>query len=141
MKKSIYALVLSLLILLAFSGCGSNNLDSASEANSEISSSSGVDDVSYSSMIPNPEEIFANGIINVTDADGGTAYMFNVENYTEDEFHQYVDGCKEMGFTNIVYDLDTQFGAYSEDDAYWVQASIDESKNKIYVICQESRRK
>lgn len=142
MKKSIFALILSFLVLLTFSGCSSNSdSTSVSEKGSKVSSSSDIDDVSYSSMIPNPEEIFTNGIINITDEDGGTAYIFNVENYTEDEFHHFVEGCKEMGFTDIVYDLDAQFGAYSEDNEYWIQASIDETKNKIYIICQESRKR
>lgn len=102
-------------------------------------------DIKYADMIPNPESIFKNGTVTVTDEDGGKAYIFNVTNYSDGEFESFVSGCKEKGFTDISYETSHEkgadFGAYSSDGKYWVQVNLDSENKIIYVICQTSKKK
>jgi hypothetical protein len=98
-------------------------------------------DILYAGMIPDPKTVFANGKITVTDSDGGTAYHFQVKNYTEDEYKTYISQCKELGFNKVSFETDEDFGAYSKDSKYWVQLSIDNKKDILYVICQASKNK
>ncbi len=98
-------------------------------------------DVLYAGMIPDPAAIFANGDVTITDSDGGKAYIFEVTGYNTEEYETYISQCKEMGFTDVSFETDEDFGAYSEDGRYWVQLSIDNDKDILYVICQTSRNK
>lgn len=98
-------------------------------------------DVLYAEMIPDPTSIFANGKITITDSDGGTAYHFQVTGYADGEYETYISQCKEMGFSDVSYMTDQDFGAYSKDGKYWVQLSIDNKKDILYVICQTSKNK
>lgn len=101
--------------------------------------------IKYADMIPDPKSVFVNGEIQVTDADGGKAYIFNVTGYADGEYKAYTAKCVEMGFTNVVYDdgndKGLEFGAYTKDKQYWVQVDLDKTKNIIYVICQKSKKK
>lgn len=134
MKKVVLFVLLSITIFMY--GCTSKE---SGEKEETINSQ----EVSYASMIPDPNVIFKNGEINVTDKDDGDYYMFNVTNYTVDEYDQFVSGCKEKGFNDISYDTEhdrgKDFGAYSSDGKYWVQVNLDTSDNIIYVICQKSK--
>lgn len=96
------------------------------------------EDVSYAKMIPDPTTVFNDGEIEIVDPDGGTAYIFSVSNYSDSEFEAYVDGCIEMGFSEIKYQVDDAFGAYTSDGQYWAEVSID-NNDVIYVVCQKSK--
>lgn len=96
-------------------------------------------DIQYSAMIPDPEVIFKNGEINITDPDGGTAYIFEASNITMDEVNTYIAECKKLGFDDVSYEVDTSFGAYSTDGAYWVSVDYNGDKNIVYILCQTSR--
>lgn len=159
MKKNIIIALMATTLLLA--GCSSNTTnswvkdeptkveaqeDKASEGESEepASETETTDDVKFADMIPDPKDIFANGEISVVDQDGGKQYLFQVTNYTEDEVNTYIEGCKEMGFSEIKYD-DTNdggrmFGAYTEDGKYWVEVLMGNDSKIVAVTCKISRK-
>lgn len=160
MKKNIIIALMATTLLLA--GCSSNTTnsevkdeptkvedqedkDKASEVESEdpASETETTDDVKFADMIPDPNEIFANGQIYINDLDGGKSYFFQVENYTEDEYDAYVQGCKDMGFTKIQYESESDggkmFGAYTEDEKYWVEVLLGNKTNLISVTCKSGK--
>lgn len=161
MKKKVFIAMMATTLLLA--GCSSNTTnsevkdeptkveaqedkDKASEVESEepTSETEATDDVKYADMIPDPNDIFINGEISVVDQDGGKQYLFQVTNYTEDEVNTYIEGCKEMGFSEIKYD-DTNdggrmFGAYTEDGKYWVEVLMGNDSKIVAVTCKISRK-
>lgn len=98
----------------------------------------------YSELIPDPKEYFPNGEISVILPDTGTMYLFQVRNYETTEYDAYVAACKELGFTNISYEFETtggkMFGAYTEDDAYWVEVMMGYDNNILAVTCQPSKQ-
>lgn len=157
MKKKVLVAMMATTLLLA--GCSSNTTnsevkdeptkveaqedkDKASEVESEepASETETTDDVKFADMIPDPKDIFANGQIYINDLDGGKSYFFQVENYTEDEYDAYVQGCKDMGFTKIQYESENDggkmFGAYTEDEKYWVEVLLGNKTNLISVTCK-----
>lgn len=161
MKKKVLVAMMATTLLLA--GCSSNTTnsevkdeptkveaqedkDKASEVKSEepASETETTDDVKFADMIPDPKDIFANGEVSVVDQDGGKQYLFQVTNYTEDEVNTYIEGCKEMGFSEIKYD-DTNdggrmFGAYTEDGKYWVEVLMGNDSKIVAVTCKISRK-
>ena len=158
--KKLLAMVVSVIMVLCLVACGGDSDSSTSttpsqeQASSVVSESQPVEDssvmseaseeISYASMMPDPAVIFPNGTITITDGDGGTAYIFNVTGYADGEFESFVAGCKDLGFTQVEYetshDKGQDFGAYTEDGAYWVQVNWDSENEIIYVICQESKK-
>lgn len=97
--------------------------------------------ISYAEMIPPVEDIFKNGEIRILDSDGGDMYALHVTNFTDEEYNEYVDKCKEYGFNDISYDIkDDRFGAYTADGDYWVQVSKDE-EGTISIVCNKSKQK
>lgn len=122
-KTSIVTMMILAAILVLIGGCGKEG--------------------KFASMIPDPDKIFKNGDITITDPDGEEHYIFQITNFTEEEYDEYVSECKELGFDNITYDTKDDrgkyFGAYTQDGKYWVQTSLDSENNMIYVICQESK--
>lgn len=137
MKRNV--LLVALLLTIVLTGCSGNaekTLNENSEPTENVS-----DEIKYADMIPVPEDIFKNGNITITDADGGKAYIFEVTGYNKEEYASYVSECKSMGFSDISYETENDFGAYTSDGAYWVQVNLDTSKEVIYVICQTSTQK
>ena len=120
--------------------------EQASEPTSEQTSepTESEPDVMYSEMIPDPNEIFKNGEIAVIDKDGGKAYIFQVRNYTDEEYQAYVSGCKELGFTDISYETENEggkmFGAYTSDGEYWVQVLSGNETGILAVTCKKSTK-
>lgn len=98
-------------------------------------------DIKYAELIPNPKSVFTNCDVCITDGDGGKAYIFEVTGYADGEYESYISKCKEMGFSDVSYETGDEFGAYTHDGEYWVEVSLDSTKNTIYVICQKSRKK
>ena len=128
--KKFYILVSLTLCFLILAACGS-----AKQTKSNIKEG----EVSYVDMLPS-DDIFENGEFTIIDSDGGTMYAFYVSDYTDDEYDEYVSECKELGFNDIVYELDSRYGAYSEDGKYWVQL-CKESNGTLTIICNESKNK
>lgn len=93
----------------------------------------------YESLLPSKEEIFPDGIFTVIDEDDGGSFIYTVENWTDTQFREFVDGCKELGFTDISFDTVHAYGAYTVDGIYFVQLDVDESSGTLYIICQTSK--
>ncbi len=161
MKKNIIIALMATTLLLA--GCSSNTTnswvkdeptkveaqedkDEASENKREesVSEVKSSDDIRYADMIPDPSEVFPNGSFLVLDEDGGKMYLFQItNNYTREEYDTYVEGCKEMGFTKVKYEINDDdgskwFGAYTEDGKYWVEVVDD--LEKVSVTCKTSSK-
>lgn len=103
-----------------------------------------VTDIKYADLIPDPAIIFPNSDISIIDADGGKMYFFQVKNYEKEEYDAYVTGCKEMGFTSVSYEFETDggkmFGAYTENGEYWVETMIGYDSEIIAVTCKTATK-
>lgn len=133
-KRVIGMLLITVLCVPLFVGCVSGGPSITPDKSTEEA------EVKYAPMLPDPELIFSKGSFYELDPDGGKAYIFEVKNYNDGEFESYVAKCKKMGFDDVVYDTDIDFGAYSTDGKYWVQVNLDSKKNVIYIVCQESKK-
>lgn len=137
MKKFSLAIIVCLICAFLLTACGSNQGEVPNTGSSQ--SNKTENEVSYSEMLPS-NDIFKNGEFTIIDSDGGDMYAFSVIGFTDEEFTEYVSQCKELGFDDITYDLDSQFGAYSTDGEYWVQLSK-ESDGSLSIICNKSKNK
>lgn len=142
MKKIIAIFALALIGLVGCSSAANEESSTPASSNSESpvsQAASRPSNVSYAAMIPDAEALF--GVdSNITDPDGGTAYIFNIPEATIEQFQEYVAAVKEDGyFTDARYDTTASFGAYNEEGTYWVQVDFDEDREILYVICQEAR--
>ena len=45
-----------------------------------------------------------------------------------------------MGFNDIAYELENEFGAYSSDGKYWLWIVIDKDDDLISVSCSKSKK-
>ena len=136
MKK--YNLFISICFICIFflSACTtSDNNDSVNNSSNQNSTTN----ISYASIMPS-DSIFKNGKFNIIDPDGGEMYAFSVENYTDEEFTEYISKCKEIGFDDVVYEWDSRFGAYTADGDYWIQLSK-EDDGSLTIICNTSKNK
>lgn len=101
-------------------------------------------DIKYADLIPKPEDIFKNGEISIVDSDGGSAYIFQVRNFEDGEYEDYISQCKEMGFTDVSYESENDggkmFGAYTEDGTYWVEVLLGNDNGILAVTCKESTK-
>ena len=161
MKKNIIIALMATTLLLA--GCSGNETNSevmdeptkvetqenkdevsGGESKETASEAESTDDIKYADMIPDPSEVFPDGSFLVLDEDGGKMYLFQItNNYTRDEYDAYVEGCKEMGFTKVKYEINDDdgskwFGAYTEDGKYWVEVVDD--LEKVSVTCKTSSK-
>ena len=139
MKKVLCLLVIVSVIFIV-SGCGESASNTKVEETEQVVTTAINDnDIRYADMIPS-NDIFKNGEFTIIDSDGGSTYAFSVTGFTDEEFKEYVAQCKELGFDDVTYDLDSRFGAYSTDGKYWVQLSK-ESDGSLSIICQKSKNK
>lgn len=132
--------------MFTIAGCSksTNNESQNKKIDSTINESKDDIEIKYADLIPDPEVIFPNGSIYVTDSDGGKAYIFEVSDINDGEFEAYISKCKEFGFDDISYEMSHEkgkdFGAYSSDGLYWVQVNLDTEKNIVYIICQAAKK-
>ena len=152
--KRILCFCTTVLLVFSMLGCNATNppiedkTDSTTEnsqrINKDTTASEAEPQIKYSELIPDPQDYFPNGEISVILPDTGTTYLFQVRNYETTEYDAYVAACKELGFTNISYEFETtggkMFGAYTEDDAYWVEVMMGYNNNIIAVTCQPSKQ-
>ena len=148
MKKLTFV-VISLIMCIALGACSSPKDGQMSSGQTESNSSGLVQspdkdeskEISYAEMIPPVEDIFKNGDIQILDPDGGDMYALHVTNYTDEEYNEYIEKCKEYGFNDITYDIkDDRFGAYTADGEFWVQVSKG-TEETISIICNKSKQK
>lgn len=135
--------IIFIVLMLTFCGCSNSNNsvnNNESSANNSLLTNNS-DEISYAKMLPPIEEIFKNGEIQVLDSDGGNAYILWVTNFTDDEYSEYVEQCKEYGFNDVSYEIKGErFGAYTSDGKYWVQLSKD-PQGTISIIAQKAKNK
>jgi len=118
-----------------------NSTASAESSSKTASTVENNTESTYAKLIPDPKSIFVNGVVSIEDPDGGTSYIFNVSNFKNGEFETYISECKKLGFNDVSYNTEKDFGAYSSDGKHWVQVNLDKNKNLIYVVCQVSKKK
>lgn len=132
MKNKVLVLMGVLTLIFAAYGC--------SEKETKETTQEPKKQISYAAMIPNPEDYFKSGTIEVTDEDGGVMYAFSVHGFEQSEFEAYVDKCIEMGFDDANFNTDTGYGAYTSDGMYWVSVEINDpiDPDEIIVLCKVS---
>lgn len=133
--KKLNIMALLLLMCISLVAC------SSFEHGQTSSDKSKSNEISYVEIIPPVEDIFKNGEIHILDSDGGDMYALHITNFTDKEYNEYVEKCKEYGFNDISYDIkDDRFGAYTADGKFWVQVSKDKEET-ISIICNKSKQK
>lgn len=134
MKK---VLAIMLLFVLTLTGCSdvTEPMPTAS-ADPEIKEEALF---RYADLIPDPEEMFQDIAIDIQDQDGGKAYIFTVNNATEDYFVEYIRECKERNFAEVSYETGESFGAYSIGGEYWVEVHYTDDDQSMMVVCQKSK--
>lgn len=113
MKKLTGAMLLCAVLLCA--GCSDNGQGPASIDNNAVNSETGgstnssaadeessggsdLTDISYTKLLPDWEQYFPDGEINVIDSDGGTSYTFQVSGVTGEQRDAYIEACCELDF-------------------------------------------
>lgn len=114
--KKIKMVLVTMLFALTLTGCGGTK-----------------DEKTLDEVIPNIKEVFIDGELNVVDDPNGTRYNVYVKPYTRDQWIEFVNQAKEMGYNDIYWDSTWEgeeiFGAtyISEDDEngkYWLYTDI-----------------
>lgn len=119
---------------------GDSSMEDISAPDSSVESITETSDILYAALIPDPKSVFSNGKITITDPDGGKGYSFEVFGFTENEYETYIDECKKLGFTEISYEKEEEFGAYSSDKEYWLMVVPKSSENKVWISCSKSQK-
>lgn len=131
MKKLL--LIATILMMTVATGCSNAGKDETQEVYTNTTPKT-----KYADLIPKPEKLLGDVDILITDPDGGTAYIFQIKNATKEQFETYSAECEKYDFTDIRFQTDIAFGAYSPTGKYWTEVHFDEEKSIIYVICQKS---
>ncbi len=153
------AALASFAAICLLTGCGEDEKSTPISQQSQVfqnSGSSGIssennpsepvltDDISYAAMLPDPSAIFPNGKITIIDDDGGSAYTFQVTEYSDGEYEQFRDACKKMGFSDIQFDIVTdtnnKFEARSEDGKYYVSLQLLKDERAVLNVTCAKRR-
>lgn len=132
MKNKVVLVLMGVLILIvAAYGCSNKETEEETQKPNQIS---------YAEMIPDPEEYFKSGTIEVTDEDGGIMYAFSVHGFEQSEFDAYVESCIELGFDDLRYKTDNAYGANTSDGKFWVSVEVDDpiDPNEVIVLCKVS---
>lgn len=90
----------------------------------------------YSELLPETTD----EEIEIINQDGGEKYSFKLTNISEQYYYDYCYDLKEKGFTDVQYETNVSFGAYTDNGKYWVEAyyyNTDESS--ILVIVQKAK--
>ncbi|HIR04237.1 MAG TPA: hypothetical protein IAD34_09275 [Candidatus Scatovicinus merdipullorum] len=135
MKQIHLFIPVCLICIFFFSACSSGNDSSINDSSHQDN----ITEINYAAMMPS-NSIFKSGKFDIIDPDGGEMYAFSVTDYTDEEFTEYISQCKEIGFNDIVYELDSRFGAYTTDGEYWIQLSK-EDNGSLTIICNTSKNK
>lgn len=149
MKKKVFIAMMATTLLLA--GCSSNTTNSevkdeptkVEAQEDKASETEATDDVKYADMIPDPNEIFANGQMSIITPDGGDSYSFRVNGFTADEGEKYIEECKNLGFTYEQMDTTNSDGVrsirfFTEDKKYSVYVCTNVDKDYVDVVCKKS---
>ena len=113
--KKFKIILITMLFALALVGCGSKK-------------EKGLDEV-----IPNLKKIFSDGEFSVMDPPDGKKYNVYIKPYTREQWLEFVEEAKKMGYTNTMRDSTWEgeeiFGAtyVSDDDdngKYWLYTDI-----------------
>lgn len=98
------------------------------------------DGIKCSDVMPDPKEVFKNGTINIVTG-SENLYTFIVSNYTDEEYDTYIEECKNMGFSDVSYELvgdeAKTFGAATEDGVFRCTISMEIDNGTVTVSCQK----
>lgn len=158
--KKILSMLLALTMATSLVACGgekkeSQNNNSVTEKEQtettdeekntdeeQVEESESSEDIKYADMIPDPEEIFKNGTVNVCVPDGGDSYMIRVREFTEEEGDEYIEQCENMGFTYVQMDTSSDdcrsLRLFTDDKKYSVYISLHSTDNYVDISCKKS---
>lgn len=153
MKKKIMCMLLISLLSLSLYGCSNDDektsdirkqseaVDEEDSTNIEIDeepirSESGS---TTSEAIPDPEEVFSeNSHVAILVYNEPHTY-YQVTDYQDEEYENYVDACKDAGFTDIQYEGGTDgndmFLAYDEKHEFYLEVGITPDTGIIGISC------
>lgn len=137
MKKYMF-IILSMMMVMTVAGCSE-----ASKEKSEPISEASESVTKAIDVIPNPEDIFSEGDVATIMTDPSAYYQ--VKNYKDGEYEEYVKACEEMGFTNVEHESESYgnkiFMAYDEDHEYYLEVSLVGQSQLIDIVCKEVEEK
>lgn len=164
MRKKL-CMLLFVLCLISISACGnntaSNNLDNHITSDDEIDMIDDIKDKAKSEqeadqneldleelklMVPDAAEyfresgeVFSDSYVNFE----GDAYcVFRVyDSWNDDEWNSYKQAVIDAGFSNIRYDTDEGFSAWTEDSRFYFSFSIGEDQDRKCIYINASRDK
>lgn len=128
------------------------NKDDDTRASTDESESKTVDkkdaseeDILFASLLPKMENHFKSKDISIIDKDGGEAYAFRINGYTDEEYLLYVQACKDMGFSDVSYEGENETGkifyAYDKDKKFYLQVVTLKKAEALDVICKLAKKK
>lgn len=137
MKKYMF-IILSMMMVMTAAGCSEVSKEKREPKSEAYESVTKTIDV-----IPNPEDIFSEGNVATIMADQ-TAY-YQVRDYKDGEYEEYVKTCEEMGFTNVEHESESDgnkiFMAYDENHEYYLEVSLVGQSQLIDIVCKEVEEK
>lgn len=136
MKKILNGVVALALAVSMCTGCSENSNNKNTNSSKTTES-----EVAFSSLIPEPKEVFKNGEISILDGDGGSTYLVRVKNYQEGEYEEYVKRCKDAGFDDVDYETTNNggkmFGAYDKNKEYSISVMLGNEIESISITCKK----
>lgn len=119
------------------SSSSSEKTSSVSEVISSVSSPE-TKTFSFDDIIPSVEEYFPDATVDVN-GDPSCEYFASVSGVKYDECNNYITACKEMGFTNIDFDIaeddSRYFEAFTEDKQFYLEVQFINDDPPAAAIC------
>lgn len=115
--KKLWTIVLSIVVLVLIVGCRAPNETK----------------INVRTLIPDPYDIFSGSNFTYSAmGNGDTSYGFIISDIvTYEMYEQYLNECRERGFTNIVLGGESMYWARTEDDLYYLELYWSESSEDI----------
>lgn len=89
----------------------------------------------YSTLLPDVEDMD----IEIVNQDGGEKYAFKVLDIEDQYYYDYCLSLRDHNFSDVRYETQSSFGAYTEDGKYWIEAHYYNDDKNMLVIVQESK--
>lgn len=153
MKKKFVCMLIISLLALSLYGCSNDGgkTSGTTEPSESVDEENNTDEKSVkepmrsesglttSEAIPDPEEFFSEGSHVAILVYNEPHTYYQVTDYQDGEYEDYVDACKDAGFTDIQYEGGTDgndmFLAYDEKHEFYLEVGITPDTGIIGITC------
>lgn len=130
-------IIMTLLVIAMLTGCGMNKTETIDLSTASIQSTE-EPQVKTSEVIPDPEEMFPDAHVAILLYNKPTTY-YQVTEYTDGDYEDYVDACIEAGFDDIQFkggtDGNEMFLAYDQSHEFYLDVGISPEYGIINITC------